>query len=480
MNTIQFVLDNKICEIDFNTNTELKPTTTVLNFLRSYPTHKGVKEGCAEGDCGACTVVIAELESENKLCYKAIDSCLVFLPMLHGKQLITVENLAIKNGYEIQLHPIQKWMVDLYGSQCGYCTPGIIMSLFALYKNHQYPSKEIIEDALTGNLCRCTGYQPIIEAAAKACIFNGVDHFTDNEKNSIALLNKINNSESIIIKKGNQTYVKPMSLKDLLEMRKQFPDAIITNGATDISLHQTKKFELLSKIMDISGVKELTAFTEDEQSYIFGAGTTMEKLKSLSELRLPALYAILKVFASLQIRNIATLGGNIGSASPIGDSLPVLFAYKAKIVLQNTDTTRIVAIEDFITGYRTTCMKADEIISSFIIPKPLANSKIKSYKVSKRKDMDISTVSATYNLTVDAENNILAIVIAYGGMAAFPKCASQTENALLNKKWTRENVENVMDILYQEFAPLSDARSGAEYRKLVAKNLLLKFYAETC
>lgn len=479
MNTIQFVLDNKIVEIDFNSIPELKPTTTVLNFLRSYPNHKGVKEGCAEGDCGACTVVLAE-NINSKLSYKSIDSCLVFLPMLHGKQLITVENLAVKNGYNTDLHPVQKWMVEMYGSQCGYCTPGIIMSLFALYKNHNNPSKEIIEDALTGNLCRCTGYQPIIEAASKACVFNGVDHFTDNEKNIIALLGKINNSESITLKKGNQTYIKPASLRDLLAMRKQFSDAILINGATDIALQQTKKFELLEMIMDISGVFELKDFSEDANSYFFGSGVTMENLKCLTETKIPALYNILKVFASLQIRNIATIGGNIGSASPIGDTLPVLFAHKAKLLLKSTDETREVAIEDFITGYRTTCLKQDEIIAGVIIPKSFTDIQIKSYKVSKRKDLDISTVSATFCLALDASKNVSDIVLAYGGMAAFPKRASLTEKKLLNQKWTRENVENAMEVLYKEFVPLSDARSGAEYRKLVARNLLLKFYSETC
>ncbi len=478
-NTVRFVLDDRIVEVDFSKFPELKPTTTALNYLRSLPAHKGVKEGCAEGDCGACTVVIAELNSNNKLVYKTLDSCLVFLPMIHGKQLITVENLAISEKKEKILHPVQQLMVDTNGSQCGYCTPGIMMSLFGLYKNHHNPSREIIEDALTGNLCRCTGYQPIIEAAQRACTNNGKDHFTGKEKDTIALLKEItDNKKTLEIKTEKQKYLKPFTLKEALRLRKESPNAILVNGATDLALRQTKKKELLTSIIDISGVDELKSFSEDKENFIFGAGLSMEEVRKFSSDKLPALYKILKVFGSLQIRNIATIGGNVGSASPIGDTLPVLFAYGAKIKLCSGTSERTVNIEEFIKGYRQTDLKNDELITEVIVPKYGNDTLVDSYKVSKRKSLDISTVSGAFRLKLDNEK-VTEIVLAFGGMAAVTKRAVKTEKFLNGKKWSRENVEAAMSILAEEFTPLSDARSKAEFRRVAAKNLLMKFYVET-
>jgi len=478
-NTVRFVLDGKIVEVDFTKHTELKPTTTVLSYLRAFPEHKGVKEGCAEGDCGACTVVVTEIDNDEKLIYKTLDSCLVFLPMIHGKQLITVENLAIKEKGKTILHPVQQYMVETNGSQCGYCTPGIIMSLFGLYKNHNNPSREIIEDTLTGNLCRCTGYQPIIEAAQKSCTNNGFDHFSINEKKIITLLKKItSNKETLIFNNKKQKYFKPFTLQEALRLRKENHNAVIINGSTDIALRQTKKKELLPQIIDISGVEELKNFKEENNNYYFGAGLTMEQVRKYCNRKLPALKKILSVFGSLQVRNIATIGGNVGSASPIGDSLPVLFAYKAKIKLCSETSERTIGIEDFIKGYRQTDIKNNELITEVIIPKSDDDYFINSYKVSKRKDMDISTVSGAFRLKLDDET-VSEIILAFGGMSAVTKRAINTEKLFTGKKWTRENVESAMKILAEEFSPLSDARSEAEFRKTAAKNLLMKFYLET-
>ena len=316
--TISFVLDGKIQALDFNE--QLKPTTTVLNYLRSSPVHKGVKEGCAEGDCGACTVVIGELTQENKIHYKAWDSCLVFLPMIHGKQLITVENLSQKNGSSEVLHPVQEAMVEGNGSQCGYCTPGIVMSLFSLYKNENSPTKECIEDALTGNLCRCTGYKPIIEAAAKACVNEGKDQFTENEKQIIDLLLQIKNkSKSIEINTAKQKYFQPKTTTEALQLRNKMQNSVLINGATDVALRVTKRHELLEEIIDLSSIEELKTVTKNDIEIIFGAGLSLEEVKRISKNELPALYETLKVFGSKQIRSVATLGGNIGSGSPIGE-----------------------------------------------------------------------------------------------------------------------------------------------------------------
>lgn len=475
--TISFVLDGKIETIKFGE--EIKPTTTLLNYLRKNPCHKGVKEGCAEGDCGACSIVIAELNHENKLSYKAIDSCLVFLPMLNGKQLITVENLKqTKNNKEV-LHPVQQEMVDCNGSQCGYCTPGIIMSMFSLYKNENNPDKECIEDALTGNLCRCTGYKPIIEATAKACINNGEDHFKQNENQIIELLQQLKKStDSVQIITEEQKYYQPKTKAEAFELRNNMPNSVLISGATDVALRVTKRHEVLQEIIDLSNIDELKKCTKTDYLIKFGAGMSLEDVKTISKNELPALYETLAVFGSKQIRTLATFGGNLGSGSPIGDTLPTLMAYDAEIKLQSTDGDRIVKMNNFILGYRQTERKPNEIITSVIITKPTANTLVKFYKISKRKDLDISTVSAGFSVTLD-KNKVSDIILAYGGMAATTKRVTEAEIFLMGNEWSRENIEEAMKMIEKAFTPVSDARSGAEFRSIAAKNLLMKFWNET-
>ncbi len=476
--TISFVQDDEIKTLEFSNN-ELKPTTTVLDYLRSSAVHKGTKEGCAEGDCGACTVVLGELNQRNKLTYTAVDSCLVFLPMLHGKQLITVENLSRKeNDLEVQ-HPVQTAMVELNGSQCGYCTPGFIMSLLALYKNENNPSKETIEDALTGNLCRCTGYKPIIEAAAKSCVHKGIDHFSEKEKKTEELLLKIrNNSSSRSIKTSQQNYFQPESLIEALQIKAENPERLLINGSTDIALRVTKKHELLPELVDLSAINELKRFEKTTNEILIGAGLSLEEIRKNVQQDLPALYDILKVFGSRQIRSLATLGGNIGSASPIGDTIPILMAYNATIHLQSEKEKRAFNVNEFITGYRQTKRNQDELIVAVSIPIPQKEIQVKAYKVSKRKDLDISTVSGGFMLKL-ANEKVEEIILAYGGMAATTKRATSAENFLKGKTWTRETVEEAAGLIYSEFSPISDARSGAEFRRLAAKNLLIKFWNET-
>lgn len=468
---VKFLLDGKIHEINFNER--ITPTTTLLNYLRKLPDHRGVKEGCAEGDCGACTVIIGDLE-KDKIGYRAVNSCLIFLPMLHGKLLITIENLKSPDG---KLHPIQQAIVDRFGSQCGFCTPGIIMSMFDLYKNYSSPSLAEIKDVLVGNLCRCTGYHPIVVAAIETCKNGGKDHITNEESNFIKLLKSIP-KQSLKIKTGEQTYFRPITLKEALQLKQEFPNAILLTGATDVALKVTKEHKILNQIIDLSAIDELKISIDSDNELRIGSGVVINDVRKLVKKDFEALYEMLNVFASNQIRNFATLGGNLGTASPIGDTLPVLMAYDGKVELTSLNGNRIISINEFFIGYRKTHCKDNEIISSVILPKNSNGSIIKSYKLSKRTDVDISTLSAGFK--VDIKNNIVnSIVLAYGGMAERPKRATETENFLIGRSWNRENVEQAMLLIEKDFSPISDVRGSAEYRKVAAKNLLLKFWIDT-
>jgi len=354
------------------------------------------------------------------------------------------------------------------------------MSLFALYKSNIKASKDVILDAITGNLCRCTGYKPIIEAAEKACSVRRKDIFSTREKQTMDLLRRITTEKTIIITTQNQKYFKPFTLPEALDLRSKHPAALIVSGNTDTGLRVSKKHELLPEIIDISSVEELKTITETLENLSVGAGVCMEQLKLASAKYFPALHKMLTVFGSKQIRSIATIGGNIGSASPIGDSLPVLMAYDAVVAVCSKKNSRVIPLKDFIKGYRTTDLRKDEIIYSIGIPFPDKNIIVKSYKVSKRKDLDISTCSAGFMLDLDKKDQTVKdIILAFGGMASTTKRASGTEKFLLGKKWSKPVVEKAAELLYKEFTPLSDARSGEEFRRLAARNLLRKFYGET-
>jgi len=472
--SISFVLDGQLVSLDFQDPAGPNPTTTILNYLRSLPSHTGVKEGCAEGDCGACTVVLCDL-CGVKPAYYAVDSCLVFLPMIHGKQLITIENLRTA---DLNLHPVQQAMVETGGSQCGYCTPGITMSLFSLYKTKDHPDRAEIDDCLTGNLCRCTGYKPIIEAAARSCVHKTVDHLTDLEPKTSRLLQSISQGP-VHIRTSQQEYWRPATLPEALDLKSKQPAAIVLCGATDLALRVTKKHELLKEIIDVGGLSELRKIEAKPSVFRIGAGVTLSTLMEMAQNELPALFDILMVFGSRQIRNLGTLGGNIGTASPVGDLLPALMAYNARVVLQSSRGSREVALDDYFTGYRETVREPIELIVSVVIPRSQNGAVVKSYKVSKRKDLDISTVSSAFRLELGGGRIVKQMKLAYGGMAERPKRATRTETFLIGKSWQREVVEEAMDVLDEEFTPISDVRSGAAFRKIAARNLLLKFWSET-
>lgn len=473
-NTISFLLDGNPVEVDFSGEKPFRPTTTVLNYLRSLPSHRGVKEGCAEGDCGACTVAIAEPSPGGALRYRAVDSCLLFLPMIDGKQVITVENLREPGG---ALHPVQQAMVDHHGSQCGFCTPGFIMSMFVLYKHPGPASRREIEDALTGNLCRCTGYRPIIDAAVDACARGPSDQFSESEKDVVAALESLPKG-SIDVHTPEQTYIRPSTLDEALSALRSFPRAAVVSGGTDLALRVTKKHEILETVIDLGAVPELRHVTMTGDTLEIGAGVPLADLPAILSGRYPAFAGMLPLFGSRQIRNCATLGGSLGTASPIGDTAPVLIAYDATVVVKSIREAREMPLATFFTGYRKTLRKPDEIITAIRVP-PADGSFVRAYKISKRRDLDIATVSAGFRLGLNDAGNVESIVLAFGGMADRTKTALKTEEYLTGKRWSRERVEEAAEYLTRDFTPITDVRGSADFRMQVAKNLLLKFWLDS-
>ncbi len=472
---ISFLLNGTPVTIDF-AKSGLKPSTTVLNWLRNDMHHTEVKEGCAEGDCGACTVVLASIAEEGShLEYKAINSCLLFLPAIDGKLLITSRGLSPEGESIENLHPVQKAIVEEHATQCGFCTPGFVMSLFAQYHKPEPSDDAEINNALAGNLCRCTGYDSIRKAARQVLQDKKPDLFDQTQHQLLGMLNHIQSTEMLDVECSGQHYLRPHSLSDALQARKAFPQAVVVNGSTDVALQQSKHFKHLPLILDISGIRELKSCNHDNDALHIGAGLSLEDLRLRVKNLFPALSQILDVFASRQIRQVATMGGNIGSASPIGDTTPLLMACNATVKLASSQSSRSMPLRNFITSYRTTALQADELITEIILPLPKDNEHVRMYKVSKRHDMDISTVSAAFRLQLK-DNTVEDISMYYGGMAATTMSAEKVESLLKGKEWNEKTIHEAMSMLQHTFTPLSDARSGAEFRNTAAANLLLQFY----
>jgi len=463
---IEFIYQNKIFKIK-------KPDTneTLLNYIRTKLKKTGTKEGCAEGGCGACTVVLGQLKN-NEINYQAINSCITLLPTLQGKQLILVEDLISKDG---SLHTVQQAMVNYHGSQCGFCTPGFIMSLFLMFKKNSKFKDEEIKDSISGNLCRCTGYQPIIKAAKSLKNKNKIDHFTRNKKNTINLLKKISNKSIVIYNRGKK-YFAPKYVQELKKILKNNIEADFLSGGTDLSLSVTKERKEINSIIYMNSISELN-FIKNNNKYIeIGASTPLIELESYIEKYYPDFTKILKRYGSPQIRNVATVAGNIATASPIGDCLPLLISLNAQVVLQDLKKTKILFLDKFFISYRKTKLKKGQFIRSIRIPL-FEDNTFKAYKVSKRFDDDISSVCAAFNLEI-VKNKIQNVRIAYGGMAAIPKRAIYCEKILSNSLVTDEIIDKAKKALEKDFKPISDMRASALYRMEVAKNLLEKFYAE--
>jgi len=465
-NFISFVHKDQIVKIK-----NPDPNETLLNYIRTKLKKIGTKEGCAEGGCGACTVVIGELKN-NEINYKAINSCITFLPTLQGKQIIIVEDLVSKDG---SLHPVQEAMVNYHGSQCGFCTPGFVMTLFSMFKKYSKFDDNIIKDSIAGNLCRCTGYKPILNAAKSLRNKNKIDDFSKNKKITINLLKKINNNSVKIYKKGRK-YFAPRYIKELKKILKKNTDAQLLSGGTDLSLVVTKERKDISSIIYMNSIKELNYIKNNNEYIEVGASTPLIEFESYIKKYYPDFTKILKRYGSPQIRNVGTIAGNIATASPIGDCLPLLISLNAKVILQDFKKSKILFLDSFFINYRKTQLRKGQFIHSIRIP-IFKNSTFKAYKISKRFDDDISSVCAAFNLEI-VKNRIESIRIAYGGMAVVPKRAIFCEKILLNSLFTQENFSKAKEALEKDFKPISDMRASSLYRMEVAKNLLEKCFVE--
>ncbi|TDV67921.1 xanthine dehydrogenase small subunit [Pseudomonas sp. LP_7_YM] len=474
---IQFLLNQAL-----KTEHALDPNMTVLNYLREHLHKTGTKEGCASGDCGACTVVIGELSTDDHgqdhLNYRSLNACLTFVASLHGKQLISVEDLK----HQGQLHSVQRAMVDCHGSQCGFCTPGFVMSLFALQKNSDEAdsAKEKhaqAHEALAGNLCRCTGYRPIFAAAEQACGQRQPDQFDEHKAQTITRLRAIKPVQTAELSGGDRRCLVPLTVADLADLYDAYPQARLLAGGTDLALEVTQLHRTLPVMIYVGNVADMKKIEHYDDRIEIGAATALTDCYEALSNEYPDFGQLLHRFASLQIRNQGTLGGNIANASPIGDSPPLLIALGAKIVLRKGTQSRTLALEDYFIDYRVTARQESEFIEKIIVPKADASQAFRAYKVSKRLDDDISAVCAAFRVQVD-NGVVIEARMAFGGMAAIPKRAAHCEQVLIGQPWTQATVERACAALEQDFTPLSDFRASKEYRLLSAQNLLRKYFIE--
>lgn len=453
---------------------DVDPNMTVLQWLRTHAGLTGTKEGCAEGDCGACTVVVAEPGAAG-MHYRAVNGCILFLPTLHGKQLITVEHLRQPDG---RLHPAQQALVECHGSQCGFCTPGFVMSMFAMYQNEDRPSRQRIQDVLAGNLCRCTGYRPILDAAEHMYDLGSGDTFSAREADTAQRLTTLRGDATLHVTGSGRDYYAPRTTDALADLLADLPDATILAGGTDVGLWVTKEHRKLDTLLYTGDVDDLKTVREDDDWLDIGAAVTHTDAMELIGWCYPDFGELLRRFASVQIRNSGTIGGNIANASPIGDSMPVLIAMNAELVLRQGCRRRTLPIDQFFLDYRKTAMAAGEFLERIRVPRPAAGWQLCCYKLSKRFDQDISAVCAAFNLRLDGDT-VQDVRIGFGGMAAIPARAVQTEAALRGQPWTEASVAAASAALDAEFKAMTDMRASADYRMLTARNLLRKCHLET-
>jgi xanthine dehydrogenase small subunit len=453
----------------------LPPTTTVLQYLREHAGCTGTKEGCAEGDCGACTVIQGELGPDGQLQLRNVNACTQFLPTLDGRALLTVEDL----GGPEQLNPAQQALVDCHGSQCGFCTPGFVMSLTACYETHQaagtQPTRQQLADALAGNLCRCTGYRPILDAGEQ--MFDGPARCLDRAPIAAAL-QALASDVPLDYAHAGARFHAPQSIPDLALLRETYPQATLLAGSTDVGLWVNKQFRDLGDIIYTGRVTALKEIRNDGGSLWIGAAASLEDSWAALTAAVPQLRELWLRFASPPVRHAGTLGGNIANGSPIGDGAPALIALGADLILRRGATQRRIKLQDFYLDYMKKDLRPGEFVEALLVPLPSADWCFSAHKIAKRHDSDISAVCAVLALRLDA-GLVQEARFAFGGMAAIVKRASAAEAAVVGQPWSEAAANAATAALAQDFKPMTDMRASAGYRLKVAQNLFIKLWLET-
>jgi xanthine dehydrogenase small subunit len=467
---VRFILDGETVVAR-----DVAPTTTLLQYLRDTCGRTGTKEGCAEGDCGACTVVVGEAEDDH-IDYRAVNSCIRFLPTLDGKEVVTAESLQKHGG---PLHPVQQALVDCHASQCGFCTPGFVMSLFALYLKQTQTTRGEVVDALAGNLCRCTGYRPIIDAGCRMHDYPHRGLWSRPDSQGTARCERLQSirRQTGLSLKGPPGFRAPLTVDELARAYETAPDSLLLAGGTDIGLWVTKQLRNLPPLIYIGEVEDLKRMRVTAGVLEIGAAVRLTEAYAAIVKHYPMLDEIANRFASPPVRNAGTFCGNIANGSPIGDSMPFLLALCASVELRRGDQSRILPLEEFYLGYQKKALAPGEFVKAVRVPLPQAGITIASYKISKRFDQDISAVCGAYALTL-RDGAVAGARIAYGGMAAIPQRAPHTEASLIGKPWSQATIETAMQRIAEDYSPLTDMRASSDYRLQVAGNLLMRFYHE--
>jgi xanthine dehydrogenase small subunit len=454
---------------------QFSPTLTLLDYLRLNERALGTKEGCAEGDCGACTVVLRRF-IEGRITYAAVNSCILFAGQADGCQVIAVDDLA--NG---GLHPVQQAMVETHGSQCGFCTPGFVMALFGLYHTPRDRdlSRSEINDFIAGNLCRCTGYRPIVDAALAACAGPAQDCFVDDEPEAARRLATIADDADVLVGDDQRFFAAPASVASLADIYARHPDAVLVSGATDVGLWVTKQLRDLRKIIWLGRVRALDTINDAPDVVTFGATVTHQVAMPYLTAIDPDLGALMRRFAGRQVRTVGTIGGNIANGSPIGDTPPALIALESTLTLQQGDTTRTLPLEDFFIAYGRQDRRPGEFVRAVRVRKLGPDDCFRCYKVSKRFDSDISAVMGAFRFTRNGDK-IAAARIAFGGMAATPRRGRAAEAALVGASLSDPSTWSAaLTALDADFSPLADQRGSARYRRDTARALLRKALIES-
>ncbi|MDX0369017.1 xanthine dehydrogenase small subunit [Sinorhizobium meliloti] len=471
-NTIRFLLNDRPVEL-----ADVSPVQTLLDFLRIDRSLRGTKEGCAEGDCGACTVLVGRL-LDGKLKYESVNACIRFVASLDGCHVVTVEALAQLNG---PLHPVQQAMVDTHASQCGFCTPGFVMSLYGLWMTNAKPSVQEIEKALQGNLCRCTGYAAIIRAAEAIASVGelGKDPLIVEREEITRQLEALRDGCRVEIGGEDERVVLPASLDDFAAVLEANPKATIVAGSTDVGLWVTKFMRDIAPVVHLSHLEELRRISIAPDGITLAAGVSYTEAYPVIVRNFPQLRELWDRIGGEQVRNMGTVGGNIANGSPIGDTPPALIALGASVTLRKGTSRRTLPLEAFFIEYGKQDREPGEFVETVRIPFLDETERFAVYKITKRFDEDISAVCGAFRVKLDGDGKVADVAIAFGGMAGTPKRASNVEAALKGAQWNDAAIEAGVAAFERDFTPLTDWRASSEYRMLVARNLLRRFHLET-